>query len=110
MQEIKSVGVFQNAKFAAVMYLAISAVIVVPVALIAMAFAGNRASPFGLLIVLLPILYAVIGFILTAIGCWVYNLIASMVGGIEVEIVAKVEPQMFPPPAPPLGPGFGPTA
>ncbi|MGO9095286.1 MAG: hypothetical protein ACLQGV_08685 [Bryobacteraceae bacterium] len=110
MQEIKSFGVFQNAKFAAVMYLVISAVIVVPLTFIMMAVGGNRANPFGMLFLLLPILYAIIGFIFTAIGCWVYNLIASMVGGIEVEIVAKVEPQMFPPSAPPLGPGFGPTA
>jgi hypothetical protein len=94
MHEIKSFGVFQNAKFAAVMYLVISAVIVIPLTFIMMAFAGDRANPFGLLALLLPILYAIIGFIFTAIGCWVYNLIASMVGGIEVEIVAKVEPQI----------------
>jgi hypothetical protein len=101
MHEIKSFGVFQTAKVAAVLYLVISAVIVVPLTFIMMAVAGNRANPFGLLVLLLPILYAVIGFILTAIGCWVYNLIASMAGGIEIEIVAKVEPQFFPPPAPP---------
>jgi hypothetical protein len=36
--------------------------------------------------VLLPVLYGLAGFIFTAIGCLLYNLVAGMVGGIEVEI------------------------
>ena len=30
--------------------------------------------------------YGVIGFIFTAIGCAIYNFVAGLVGGIEVEL------------------------
>ncbi|MGC9972723.1 MAG: hypothetical protein ABSE56_19245 [Bryobacteraceae bacterium] len=89
MHEIKHIGVFQAAKFAAAMYLLISAVIVIPLTFILMVFGGERANPFGLLALLLPLLYAIVGFVFTAIGCWVYNLVAMMVGGIEIELEPK---------------------
>jgi hypothetical protein len=34
----------------------------------------------------LPILYGVCGFIFTAIGCAIYNVVAGWVGGVEVEL------------------------
>jgi hypothetical protein len=34
----------------------------------------------------LPIIYGVCGFIFTAIGCAIYNFVAGLVGGIEVEL------------------------
>lgn len=36
----------------------------------------------------LPILYGICGFIFTAIGCAIYNLVAGWVGGVEVELDA----------------------
>jgi len=39
-----------------------------------------------IVIVLLPILYSVIVYIFTALGCLMYNLGARWVGGIEVEV------------------------
>jgi hypothetical protein len=89
MHEIKHIGVFQAAKFAAAMYLLISAVIVIPLTFILMAFGGERTNPYGLLVLLLPLLYAIVGFVFTAIGCWVYNLVAMAVGGIEIELESK---------------------
>lgn len=53
--------------------------------------AGDMASfgigaGFGLLaIIFLPIIYGIMGFIMGAIGAFVYNIIAGAVGGIEVE-------------------------
>ena len=35
---------------------------------------------------LLPIFYGVLGFIFTAIGCAIYNFVAGLVGGVEVEL------------------------
>ncbi len=88
MQEIKHIGVFQAAKMAAVLYLIISAVIVIPMMFIMMAF-QREANPFGLLVLLLPLLYAILGFIFTAIFTWLYNVVAGMVGGLQVEIEQK---------------------
>ena len=43
--------------------------------------------PFaGAMMIFLPFIYGLVGFITTAIGCMVYNLIAQWIGGIEVEV------------------------
>jgi hypothetical protein len=34
----------------------------------------------------MPILYAVMGFIIGVIGAWLYNVIANWIGGIQVEV------------------------
>jgi hypothetical protein len=34
----------------------------------------------------LPFLYGVCGFVFTAIACAIYNVVAGLVGGIEVEL------------------------
>ena len=46
-----------------------------------------KEAPFGTgFVFALPILYGICGFIFTAIGCAVYNLVAGWVGGVEVEL------------------------
>ena len=45
---------------------------------------GVGAGIFGL--ILFPIMYGIIGFICGAIGAALYNLIAGIVGGIEIEV------------------------
>jgi hypothetical protein len=37
-------------------------------------------------IVVLPILYGVMGAVVTAIGAVIYNIVAGMIGGIEIEV------------------------
>ncbi len=36
--------------------------------------------------IMMPIIYAVMGFIMGAIGAFIYNLISGWIGGIEVEL------------------------
>ena len=33
-----------------------------------------------------PLLYGLLGALMVAVGCWLYNLVASWVGGIEVDL------------------------
>ncbi|MHC4165608.1 MAG: hypothetical protein ACYSWQ_01480 [Planctomycetota bacterium] len=94
MAELKRFGVLQTAKFTAIMYFISTAIFVVPVGLIVAAAdpaAGGEKSEFtamfdGVFMFLMPIIYAVLGFVFVAIGCLFYNLIAKLVGGIEIEI------------------------
>jgi hypothetical protein len=50
---------------------------------------GNSMFPaiFGVgAIVLFPIFYGCIGFVGSLVGAWLYNLLAGMVGGIELDV------------------------
>jgi hypothetical protein len=90
MKRIKSFGVIQTAKVAGILYFLLSFVIFLPVILLGSAF-GNRLFPglnvgIGMLLVLIPLLYGFIGFVMTAICCAVYNLIVQWTGGIELEV------------------------
>ncbi len=47
-----------------------------------------RMGSFSVVVTLgAPVLYAVIGFVTTTIACVIYNLIAKLTGGIEIELV-----------------------
>ena len=37
-------------------------------------------------VILLPIFYGVLGFVTTLIGAALYNVVASVVGGVEIEV------------------------
>lgn len=37
-------------------------------------------------IVILPLFYGVLGFVMTAFTAWLYNIMAGMVGGIQIEV------------------------
>jgi hypothetical protein len=50
-----------------------------------LAGAGELFTPWAILI--MPIMYAIIGFVLGLICAWLYNLVAKLVGGIELELV-----------------------
>ena len=91
MKRIRRFGVLQTSKVAAIIYFLLSLVFAVPFALIssvagAEAFPGFPAGGGIAMAILLPIIYAVFGFISTAIGCLIYNAIAGWVGGIEFEV------------------------
>lgn len=71
------------------------------VAGIAGSLAGGRTGALGgagmlILAILFPIFYGAIGFVAGTIGALLYNLFASWVGGIEIELQAPI---MLPPQA-----------
>lgn len=46
---------------------------------------GIMGMGFGLIIIA-PIMYGIMGFLVGVVGAFVYNLVAGWVGGIEVEV------------------------
>jgi hypothetical protein len=85
-QRVRRFGVGQTAKVAGVLY-ALMGLVAVPIFLVATLVAPSEAE-VGLGIgfaLLLPLLYGLLGFVFTAIGCIIYNLVAGWVGGIEVD-------------------------
>jgi hypothetical protein len=84
--QIRRFSVHQNAKVFAVMMAIASLVFVIPFFLFARAVGPKPAAfPSGVFILVLPLMYLVVGYVSVAIGCWVYNLLAKLTGGIEFE-------------------------
>jgi hypothetical protein len=90
-QRITRVDPLQVAKVLGVLYVVIGFIILVPVFMFI-----NKAAPqeaqglgFGLgmgFTLVMPVIYGIFGFIFTLIGAALYNFVAGMVGGIEVEL------------------------
>lgn len=84
-QQIRRFGVGQTAKVIGVLY-ALMGLVFVPVFLIASMYSPNKPAFGAGFALVLPIVYGALGFIFTAIGCAIYNFVAGLVGGIEVEL------------------------
>lgn len=96
---LRRIGVMSAAKLAGVMYAIIGLIVGLVVALISMIGAGIAANApheagvpswigplFGVgAIVLLPILYGVLGFVMGAITAAIYNFVAGISGGLQLE-------------------------
>ena len=83
----------QNAKIFAILMAVSSLLFVMPI-FIAFSFIppgvdvhGNPMQPPpAFLAFVFPFVYLVVGYIMVAVGCWLYNLVAKYVGGIEYEV------------------------
>jgi len=84
-QQITRLAPVQTAKVMAALY-GLMGFIFIPVAYFAMGFAPNEARPGGWFLILVPLAYAAFGFVFVAIGCLLYNFVASFTGGVEVDI------------------------
>jgi len=105
MYRIRRFGVVKTASMVAAMYMLVTTIFFVPVALlVTVAGRGSAVAAVGPALVVGGlvgiVLYGLVGWIFTAIACAIYNLAARWVGGIEVQ----VEPVAPPPPAPLWGP------
>jgi hypothetical protein len=92
---INRIGAFSLAKLSGMLYALIGLIVGALFSLIAMAGAafggGDDAGMMGALfgvgaIIVLPIFYGCMGFVFSLIGAWLYNLLAGMVGGVELDV------------------------
>jgi hypothetical protein len=84
-QRIRRFGVGQTAKVLGVLY-ALMGVVLMPIFLIAARFSPSESGLSSGFALALPVIYGLGGFVGTAIGCFIYNFVAGMVGGIEIEV------------------------
>ena len=80
-KQVVHVSVLQSSKVMAVLYLVLSLPMVLVMAIPTL-MAGGQGVSLAML-VFAPILYTVFGFIFTARGAWIYNLVAARIGGFE---------------------------
>jgi hypothetical protein len=55
-------------------------------ALLAPTHTGPGAHFHPALIILFPFLYALAALVLVPLGCWIYNVAAKLVGGLDVTV------------------------
>ena len=92
---IKRVGPVSCAKIVGVLYVILGLVFGGMFSLMSLAggFGADTAGAVGLgmlmgagAIIILPIMYGCFGFVMTLFMAWMYNLLAGVVGGIEVDL------------------------
>ncbi len=114
MHILKSVGVMSVAKIMGLIY-GCMGLLFVPFFLVigvVGAFAQEKGNPFvgifGLVFaIMMPFVYGVMGFIVGAIGAWLYNVCSKWVGGFEFELVPQPSGPIAPYPViPPVTPSI----
>lgn len=93
MSQLKRIGIFSSFKVMGVLYAMVGLVAGALLSLLSLAgfAAGGRQGFVGMLfgaaaIIIMPILYGILGAISGAIGALIYNLVARITGGLEVEL------------------------
>jgi hypothetical protein len=82
---LKRFGIQATALIVAVLYFVLALIFVPIFYLVARNGPGGGSFP-AIAIVIGPIVYGIFGYIFAAIGCWLYNLVASWTGGIELTL------------------------
>jgi hypothetical protein len=86
IRRIKKFSPLQLGKISGIMYVIVS-LIFVPFLLLAALFGSSKDGGISIvLVIFIPVIYGVMGFLTGVLGGFVYNMCAKIVGGIEVEI------------------------
>jgi hypothetical protein len=94
MTVIKSIDIISWAKIHALFGIVFGLIYGIIICILGAALGAKFAMPglttFGLLsIIIFPIIWGIMSFILGAIPAFLYNIFAGSVGGIEIELVEK---------------------
>lgn len=81
---IRRFGIHPTALIVAILYF-ILALVFVPIFFLVSRSAGQTALP-PMVMLIGPVIYAIVGYVFTAIGCWLYNIVAAQIGGIAVTL------------------------
>ena len=89
IKKLTRIAPWQAGKLFAVIYFFVGLILVVPMELVAM-LAPTPAAPAPhlspALIILFPFIYALAGLVFVPLACWIYNIAARLVGGLEVTV------------------------
>lgn len=90
-QQVTRLSPHQNGKVFAVLMAGGSLVFLIPMFLIFSIIAPARARPPLPMFLMMPLMYLVLGYVMVAIGCVIYNYMFRHIGGIEFEIESEAE-------------------
>ena len=84
-QQVARFSPHQNGKVFAVLMAASSLVFVLPFLLISVFTSMGSMGPSLLMMLMFPVMYLVLGYLMVLVGCMVYNFMVPYIGGIEYE-------------------------
>ncbi|MBD9667448.1 hypothetical protein IB278_26060 [Variovorax sp. VRV01] len=84
-QQIERFSPHQNAKVFGVLMAVSSLIIMLPFSLLLFATAPTQARPPVFFLLLAPLMYLVMGYVMVAVGCAIYNFMFKYIGGIEFQ-------------------------
>ena len=92
-KQLSHIAPWQAGKLFAFIYFILSALLAIPMALLSsMVPSSVPGAHFSIgFFIVMPFLYAIGGLIFVPIGCWIYNLAARIVGGLEVSVTDKAD-------------------
>jgi hypothetical protein len=85
VHRIRRIDPFSAAKVSAILYF-FGGLIAAPFLFLASMMAPDESAVGIGLAIVIPVVYAVMGFIVTLIACALYNLVAGWVGGVQMEL------------------------
>lgn len=86
LRRVTRISPWQAAKFCAVLYFIMGLIFAIPFALI-MSATGQGGAGIGIgMAIAIPFGYAIGALIVVPIGCWVFNFVAGLVGGLEFTV------------------------
>jgi len=86
-KRIARIAPWQAGKLFAVIYFVVSLFFVILIALFSGLLPAGARPHLGMVsLLVLPFFYALAGLIFVPLACWVYNLAASLVGGLEISL------------------------
>jgi hypothetical protein len=92
-KQLTRIAPWQAGKLFAFIYFVMSIFFVIPFAFISSMVPSNAPGPhFGIgFFIAMPFIYAICGLIFVSLGCWIYNLAAKFVGGLEISVIDKTD-------------------
>ena len=82
-KQVTRISLLQSAKVAAALYFVMSLPFIAIMAVVA-SFAPRGAMGMGMAtLIIIPVMYALFGFLFSLLGGWIYNVVAGQIGGFE---------------------------
>ncbi|MDE2092342.1 MAG: hypothetical protein KGL99_12025 [Burkholderiales bacterium] len=91
-QQVVRFSPHQNGKVFAVLTAVGSLVVLVPMVLLFSVLSPSSARPPFVMLLTMPLMYLVFGYLMVAIGCALYNFMFRYVGGFEFQVETEVDP------------------
>lgn len=83
---VQRLSIRQNAKLFAIFSALWSLIFMVPMTYYSSSLTNEPPRFFAFSLIFYPVAHLIIGYILTVISFWIYNLLSKYIGGIEFEL------------------------